>query len=790
MLTSEFINDLKLSPISSLLAIVITAIGLVSLFFMLLIYLTDSQIEKHHENHKDIYRVETLFNLPNGDKVKSAQTPLPLISALKNDSSIKHIDFIVRIFTRLQINDKTHLNVDIYAVSNDFLNTLNPFQENVSSLAQNEIIITPEFNRKYLHLDSPKGKIITLGDKGQFIIKDVIELNHSSRFKTTAVIAFTPEILDGYHDKRHDWYDTHAYTFITMKSGIKPTPEQLNKFVTQFSPQLTGAPFSPEEFIQLSARNIADIHYDTALPDDITTVVSSAYLNILYTSGLFVFFATSMNFFNINNVINAKKKNSFYIKKAVGASHRQLIIESFFVATLQTACVLLLATFILMSLVQCSDDARELILSHGRSDFLTALSMTTSLTYAAILLAHYLFLFTLTLPKNIYSSIAAQSSHSHYMSRIIFCIQIIIASIIIYLWAGVITQINFIKNHSFGYDKENVITFSLSDELNSSVAINNLQDELRNKIGVNNIAISSWRPFDMSRSNISIFHNNQQENDKLVTVNILKVDKNFINTWGIKTLAGSKNPLLPSDNNKILHAIVTKSFMVLMGLKSYEDMLSTLFYINEDDSQTSVRVLKVIDDFYLSDRENPPRPLLILIQKSGPQRYGAIKLRNINDMEKLEKTLSRYHVNSEQIISANNLHKEYFNSNVLLHKTINAATFFSVILILISTIIIGSTETKRLEKTLKIMDSIGGSTYTHIVFFIQQNIVPILIATIISLPASFLLLHKWLAQYSLAKQLSYAYATGSLIISTLSIIIVMVITFILNSHIVNTRKYK
>ncbi|WP_174848404.1 darobactin export ABC transporter permease subunit, partial [Yersinia artesiana] len=702
----------------------------------------------------------------------------------------KNIDYIVRIFTNLHVNDKMYSNIDIYAVSTEFFNTLNPYQQKNIYLAKNEIVITPKFNQQYLHLDNPLGHVITLGDKGQFLIKDVVEFNPSSRFKTTAMIAFAPEILDGYHDKRHDWYDTHAYAFITMKSGMIPTPEQLNSHVIQHAPQLPGAPFSPEEFIQLSARNITDIHYDNALPDEISTVVSSSYLNILYASGVFVFFATTMNFFNINNVINTKKRNSFYIKKAVGASHYQLIIEAFFIATLQTAFVLLVALLILMSLVQFSDNARELIFTHGSHDFSTALSITTALTYAAILLAHYLFLLTLTLPNNTYShSIVAQSSQSHYMARIMFCMQIIIAGIIIYLWAGIMTQMHFMKNDNFGYEKENVITFILSDELKSKTAINNLQDELRSAIGVNNISLSNWRPFDMSRHNISVFHNKQQEKDKLATVNILKVDKNFINTWGINILAGDKTPLLSSDNNSVYHAVVTKSFMALMGQQSYDHILNTEFYINDNNAQQSVRVLKVIDDFYLADRDDTPSPLLILIQNS-PQRYGAVKLENIQDIGKVEKILNRYHVNTENIKSVNSLHKEYYSNNMLMYNTINTVTLFTVILVLISTIIIGTSETKRLEKTLAIMESIGGSIYTHIVFFIQQNIMPIFIAVIVSLPVGFLLLHNWLVQYRVIKGLSYVYATGLFITFILCVIIVMTITLIFTSNTLNINKKK
>ncbi|HEN3623376.1 TPA: ABC transporter permease, partial [Yersinia enterocolitica] len=174
---------------------------------------------------------------------------------------------------------------------------------------------------------------------------------------------------------------------------------------------------------------------------------------------------------------------------------------------------------------------------------------------------------------------------------------------------------------------------------------------------VKNISLSSWRPFDMSRHNTSVFHSHQQEKDKLATVNILKVNEGFINTWGVNILAGDKNPLLPSDNSNIYHAIATKSFMTLMGQQSYDHTLNTVFYINENNSQQSVRVLNVIDDFYLADREDTPPPLLILIQNT-PQHYGAVKLENIQDFGKVEKILKRHNVNTEHIKSVNKLHKQ------------------------------------------------------------------------------------------------------------------------------------
>lgn len=788
MLTSEFINDIKLSPMASLLAIIITAVGMISLFLVLLLYITDNSIEKFHHDYSHIYRIETQFNLPNGDNVKSAQVPLPLLSVLQNEKNINNTAYALRLFIDLQINDQTHSNVAIYAVSPNFFTILNPYRQQISHLSQNEIIITPEFNRQYLHLDNPKGHIITLGDKGKFVIKDMVNLNKASRFSTMAVIAFSPDIVNGYHDKRHDWYDMHAYAFVTMVPGITPSLEQLKSLVSRHAPQLPGAPFSPEEFIQLSARNIADIHYDAALPDEISTVIEKSYLYTLYMAGLFIFVTTIMNFFNINNVINENKKSSFQIKKSIGASNYQLLTESFSIATLQTIFIFILALIFLTILMQFIDSVKMLILMQDSSVLVNYFFISLFSLYIAILISHYLYLSTTVFSnKSYHNNFYTEHPLSQYVYQGTLSIQIIIAGTIIYLWAGVMTQLDFIKNHNFGYDKENVVIFPVENDLKSQVLINSIQDELKNTLNMPYIALSSWQPFDMSRTNTSIFHRNQQEKDKLVSINTLNVNKYFIDTWGIKTLAGNENPLFASKENNVYHAIATKSFMAIMGQSSYDEVLNTPFYIKNNDTEQTVHILRIVNDFYLADRDNDTSPLLVFI-KNDTQRYGALKIKNVHELGAVKKILGRYRVNADQIKLADQIHQEYFSSNNLMRKTINWITLLSIILILISTITVGIAESKRITNTLKIMESVGGSIYTHIVFFIQQNITPVIIAIVIAFPVGFILLHKWLSEYSYINSLSYTYAIGALLLFMISIVIIMSLTLILNINACKNKK--
>lgn len=469
----------------------------------------------------------------------------------------------------------------------------------------------------------------------------------------------------------------------------------------------------------------------------------------------------------------------------MGASHAQLLTESFYIATLQTLCILISAIILLAILTSLSISIKTLILIQGISYLWYALLPVLMSIYAAVIASHLTYLYVVVFPN--------PSSHSNYyndqpLSRYAYqgllCVQIIIAGVIIYLWAGIMTQNSFIQRHDFGYEKDNIITFPLSDELSTTASINNLEDEFKRTIGVKALSLSSWQPFNRSRHSSSISHQNQQEKDKLVSINILNANKSFVDIWGLKTLAGNEQTLVPSDSDDLYHAIVTKSFISAMGFASYDEVLNTIFYIYSGDAQRKIRILSVVNDFYLAERNEKVTPQLIFIEDKA-QQYGALKLQNSHDIAMAKRVLERYHITPEQIKSVNSLHQESLSSSRLIQTTVNNLTLLSIALILISTVIISMSETKRIEKTLRIMNAMGGSIYTHIVFFIQQNIAPVFVAVIVSLPVGLFLLNLWLNQYVMVNGLSYIYAMAALLAFIVTIIVVMCATLFFNNTFFN-----
>lgn len=67
MILNAFTNDIKRKPAAALLAIIITAISLVTTFLIAILYVTDRDIERWLPEHQRLYRIESQFNLPNGD---------------------------------------------------------------------------------------------------------------------------------------------------------------------------------------------------------------------------------------------------------------------------------------------------------------------------------------------------------------------------------------------------------------------------------------------------------------------------------------------------------------------------------------------------------------------------------------------------------------------------------------------------------------------------------------------------------------------------------------------------
>lgn len=165
MILNAFTNDIKQKTAAALLAIIITAISLVTTFLIVMLYVTDRDIERWLPKHQRLYRIESQFNLPNGDIMCSAQVPFPLVEALQKNPNIEDVGYAYRLSTHLHRQGSVIPRVAVFDVTPTFMAQLHPYREALPAPGSHDIYITADFNRHYLGLNDPPWQNSGFGGK-------------------------------------------------------------------------------------------------------------------------------------------------------------------------------------------------------------------------------------------------------------------------------------------------------------------------------------------------------------------------------------------------------------------------------------------------------------------------------------------------------------------------------------------------------------------------------------------------------------------------------------------------
>lgn len=786
-----FINELKLKPAAALLALLITAIGLVTTFLIIILYITDRSTDQGLSEHQQLYRIESQFNLPNGDIVRSAKIPFPLVEALQKHPDIESVGCVWRLNAQLHHQGSIIPHLAVFAVTPTFMEQLHPFDINLPAPGPHEIYITADFNHQYLGLDSPIGKIVDLGKSGQFIIKAIVEPRPNSSLNLPAIIAFTPQRVEGYDDKRLDWYDTHVYAFARLQAGHSLFNSQiLPDIVSHNALPLAGAPFTPSSFLTFSARPILDMHYDHGFSDELATTRAKSLLYILYIAALFVLFSTIVNFFNINGIFNAARLPSLHIKRSIGASNSQLLTESLSLLLPQFLITVILAGFFLCGLVPLSPDINNLFAHLSVTQILLIFTGIALFTGLLMLSSHLLSLSLLISRKQASHSLSRyENKQNDYINRIMMVIQFVVTGITVYLWAGVVTQNYITANTDFGYQKIHRLTFSLDEGFYSSGSVHELQQKLKEIEGTSNLSLSSWQPFDMSRQIVNVQHAQQSVQDQFTTINTLSADNNFIDVWDLTTLAGQQNRLVASSDDRVSHAIVTREFMHAMGQKSFDEVFNTRYYIPFPEQQQELRVLRIVDNFDLGEHLSSPQPIIIFIN-DHLEKFATLSYTDQHNLQALTTILKRYGPPGLSIQTVEHIHNHHFQNAQLMLNVIMLTAILALIVMVITTLIISISQAQRLNSTLNIMEAVGGSVATSMVFFLQLYVLPIVLSLVIALISGSLLLRSWLQQYQSVSGLVYINAFAALLLLGLVVVAIMAISLVLSDVQATRRQLK
>ncbi|MEI8704694.1 hypothetical protein P4S71_06285 [Pseudoalteromonas sp. B62] len=655
--------------------------------------------------------METTFNLPNGEKVKSSQAPAPLIHVLEKNKLIKNIGKAKTENLTAFYDKKEIKSTEIFALDSNAQKILMFSDDFSPELGDNSVLISKEFAEKLtFETNSLIGETLKLGKLGAFRIEQIIELDDTLSIKPDVIVNFDPIYTANIQKNYGNWYDTHLHLFVEL---AEQTQIDLNQIVIDNAPQIPGAPFTPDSFINLSMRNITNLHYDLNYPDALGFTFSKSNLYLIYSVCAFSFILGGIGF--VSSVISIQVSEMERTKTllSIGGSPGQIIIS----CLMNNKAIFIVSSALSLSIFYFflkffSDEFNllKVIDIYGFYAMAGAIIIIQLIVYVLSTILVSRKIISLKNSENITKSTGFQTL---WLIQLIVFIQMFITALVVFISVAVTYELFSAKGADYGYNLDEIYYTKL-DGFNDR-DVNSLRDRLNATYGRVTEA-SSWYPFDKSSNYITVSTAQQKIEEEVTPINYFYAGEKFVDVLGLKVISasGQVDSTINDDSSKKMKVIVTKEFSNLFDNISLENIINHTFYADFGDGLKEIEVVKVVSDFFLGKTKPSNDPIMIIIDDlkanyllfSGSSNFvHKINLNNSLDFHS----------------SLDTLESEYSDlSNVVFYLL--CIVILNIILISLNTVANGLVDVERHSYSLNIMKHLGANLQYIFLFVFKKNI--------------------------------------------------------------------
>src|SRR5690606_29286952 len=403
-------------------------------------------------------------------------------------------------------------------------------------------------------------------------------------------------------------------------------------FVQKYYPGITEEEFLESgNYLKYSTIPLGDIHLHSNRYPEFSAVSSIKNIYILGAIALILLVLASVNFMNLSTAHSLKRAKEIGIRKTLGSQRSGLIVqfltESGLMALGSLVLALILAVIVLPLYNQLS--GRELSIPFGHPMFWAVLLLATLLlglvsgSYPALFMSRFVAAKVLK----------GQGDRTIGGGRVRNGLVILQFSISVFLIMGTLTvhqQLEYIQGKDLGYEKQQILIVRGVDALEGRATA---FKEAVSQLGqVRSTTLSSYLPTPSSRSSGPLSLEEDQSQEKTLTLQKWSVDKDYLSTLGLELVSG-RNFDLDRFSTDSTGVILNEKAVAIMGMTP-ETVLGTRFVDNFDNNAVSM-VIGVVKDFHYESLRDEVGALGLMMTRNRPSNL-ALKLEGGN----ISRTLS------------------------------------------------------------------------------------------------------------------------------------------------------
>ncbi len=741
------------------------AIGVACAIMLYLYAQSEFGYDNFYKNTDRIYRLYTCINL-NGTASNSAKSSPPAAQVLSTQfPEVEANTFIgYEASYNMRYKDKLFREHSVYTADSNYFKVFDhqllKGDANTALSAPYQLVITEATAKRYFGDQDPIGKQILIDDTASFIVSAIMkDFPENSHFRADMFIS-----MSTLHGKNDDnWLALVYSNFMLLKKGAdanaveqklkaivdKGARPQIEKLLNVRYSKESGNAFEmklqPLTSIHLHSKETYGIDPNTEWGD--SSIGNILYVRIFIATALFVLLIAVFNFMNIATAKSEKRAKETGIRKTLGSSRWQLMIQYYTEAVLTTAIAVLVAVVIVKATLPAFNQLTGKTVELNFFDNALTLPLLLAFTifvglfagsYPAIFLSAFQPVETL---KGLHQKNKTSLRSVLVVSQFAISIALIIGMI------TVRSQLNFMQKKDLGIKQQQLITIINGSSLGNKLQV--FRQELLKNPAVESVTNSSVMFASGVPESVYTFEN--QTNTDPLHAAFLDVDEYFAPTFGIKMKEGRFfDASMPTDSNAV---VINETAASIFAPRIKTIIGHRISMFSNDSLRRIYRIVGVTKDFNFESMHQLLKPLVLHL--SGIKQastYITIKYNGAdaaNARNYVEGTWDRMHSFEKCNFSfLNNRIANLYNGEKKVSELSTLLSALGVLVACLGLLGLAMFVTEQRKKEIGIRKVLGAGIAQVTATISQQFVLWILLANFVAWPVAYMVLHRWLQNFA------------------------------------------
>jgi len=624
-------------------------------------------------------------------------------------------------------------------------------------------VISEKIALKYFKEKGPIGEVITVDGKFDFQITGIMKnIPHNSHLKIDILVSFE-SLKRLYESETYESIFSLVYLLLEKNTSTGELEKKFPDFIREYFPEEMAM------ITEYSLQPLKSIHLHSHLGLEKNSDIKYTY--ILSGVAFIILIIASINFINLSTACASYRTKEVGMRKVVGAKRiqliRQFLGESVLISFVALLFAIILIFLFLPSFNALSGKQLSLHLAENIQFYLMLAGVTL---FVGLLSGGYPAVFISSFqPAEIIKSCYKQSKFiSVFFRKGLVVLQFSISLILIIGTILISNQLHYIQNRDLGFNKENVITISISRNSSLANRYEFIKTELLSNSNINSMASSDEVPGASYYFVRDGFYPEGYPENKSIIASQIFIGNDFIKFFRLNIIQGRNfsTEIITDRENAV---ILNESAVKLIGWTSPIGK-----EIKVDDVYTKCTVIGVVKDFHLTSFHKEITPTIIRYNPDYA-RYFFIKIHpdNINKtIAFLEEKWKEYSPDTvfEYSFLEDDIEALYNEEK----KTSQVFKFSSLLAIVLGCLGIFGLSTftaKRRTKEIGIRKVLGATISNIVSLLSKEFLTLIIIANIIAWPVVYFVMKNWLQNFAYKISIGlWMFLTGALLVLFIALI--------------------